>query len=296
MKKNTNKVANTNKATNTKFNSKSKVKPHSGARVAGGSPRAASGGGGDIPKNWRAVVGSHAIGEAFLVNKQKCKKLWVRQTWESAEDLRAFVETAQRARVQVEFKADAVLDKIAFTHQGAVLYVEGAPIYNLEKFSEKEFSVVLMLDGLEDPHNLGAIMRTAWLMGADGIITPEDRAVGLTPIVHKVACGGVEHVPLVQINNFTNHAEALKKQGYWVFGLSHKATRSLFDLDLPEKVVWAIGSEDKGLRGTTEKICDELVSIPQVSAGASYNASVATAIALTETYRQFAQRGKNSKA
>lgn len=269
----------------------------SGARNSGRGPAVAvkAGGVADIPKTWRAVVGNHAINEALKVASSDCKKLWVKGTWESNEDLRRIVESAQRLRLQFEVKSDGVLDKLASTHQGAVLYVDGAPEFSFDLLKSKEQSVVLMLDGLEDPHNLGAIMRTSWLVGADAIITPEDRAVGLTPIVHKVACGGVEHVPLEQVNNFTRHAEALKEQGYWIYGLSHKATKTLFDMNLPEKVVWAIGAEDKGLRGTTEKICDELVSIPQVSAGASYNASVAAAMALSETCRQFAQRAKTKK-
>lgn len=249
----------------------------------------------EIPKDWRAVVGNHAIHEALSVSKSACKKLWVRATWESSEELREIVERSRKAQLSIETKSDGVLDKLASTHQGAVLYVDSAPAFNLEGLQKKESAVVLMLDGLEDPHNLGAIMRTSWLMGADAIMTPEDRAVGLTPIVHKVACGGVEHVPLERVNNFTRHAEALKEQGFWVYGLSHKATKTLWEMELPDKVVWAIGAEDKGLRTTTEKICDELVSIPQVSAGASYNASVAAAIALAESRRQIARRAKNKK-
>lgn len=263
----------------------------------GGRPQTPSAGRGstDIPKDWRAVVGTHAIHEALTVRPQACRKAWLRDTWESSEDLREIMERLKRAHVPVEMKSDGVLDRLASTHQGAVVYVQGAPEFDIKKLESHSESIVLMLDGLEDPHNLGAILRTSWLMGAHAVITPEDRAVGLTPIVHKVACGGVEHVPLERVNNFTRHAEELKKQGYWIYGLSHKATKSLYDIELPDKVVWAIGAEDKGLRGTTEKACDELVSIPQVNAGASYNASVAAAIAVAEARRQIAQRGKSKK-
>ena len=153
-----------------------------------------------------------------------------------------------------------------------------------------------MLDGIEDPHNLGAILRTSWLTGVHGVLIPEDRAVGLTPTVHKVACGGVEHVPVEETTNFSNYAEDLKKKGYWIYGLSPRGKKSIFELDLPEKVVWAIGAEDKGMRVTTERLCDELVFIPQSSASASYNASVATAMALTETLRQHAPRGNRKKS
>ena len=263
----------------------------------GGRPQSPPPGRGatDIPKDWRAVVGTHAIHEVLTVRPQACRKAWLRETWESSEDLREIMERLKRAHIQVEMKSDGVLDRLASTHQGAVVYVQGAPEFDIKKLEAHSESIVLMLDGLEDPHNLGAILRTSWLMGAHAVITPEDRAVGLTPIVHKVACGGVEHVPLERVNNFTRHAEELKKQGYWIYGLSHKATKSLYDVELADKVVWAIGAEDKGLRGTTEKACDELVSIPQVNAGASYNASVAAAIAIAEARRQIAQRGKTKK-
>ena len=147
--------------------------------------------------------------------------------------------------------------------------------------------LVIALDGVEDTHNLGAILRTSWLMGVNGMIIPEDRAVGLTAAVHKVACGGVEHVPILRTNQFTQPFEQLKKDGFWVFGLSHKAERSIYDAKIPEKVIWVLGAEDKGLRSPTEKICDELFSIPQSSPAASYNVSVSAALALAETKRQW---------
>jgi 23S rRNA (guanosine2251-2'-O)-methyltransferase len=115
---------------------------------------------------------------------------------------------------------------------------------------------------------------------------PEDRSVGLSPTVHKVACGGVEHVPFEQYSQFHPKLEELKKQGYWVFGLSHKAEKNLFEIKIPEKVIWVLGAEDKGLRTTTERVCDELVCLPQADAAASYNVSVAAGMTLIETLRQ----------
>lgn len=244
----------------------------------------------EIPKSWRAVTGTHAIREAFAVRPTQIKALWLRQGWESSEDLRDFEELAGKFRLKPDLKPVAVLDRLCSTHQGAIAYVAERPSLDLEGLANFKTSVILALDGLEDPHNLGAILRTAWLTGAHGLLIPEDRAVGLTPTVHKVACGGAEHVPVEEANQFTPTVERLKEQGYWVFGLSHKAKKTLFDLKLPEKVVWAIGAEDRGLRGSTERLCDELVSIPQLSDAASYNASVATAMALTETLRQHRHR------
>jgi len=182
------------------------------------------------------------------------------------------------------------LEKFGPSQQGAAVFVDGAPELDIGGLEKNEKSILLILDGIEDPHNLGAIVRTSWLVGVDGVFIPEDRAVGLTPTVHKVACGGVEHVPVMGVTNFSNYSEELKKQGYWLYGLSPRGKKSIFELELPEKVVWVVGSEDKGMRVTTERLCDELAFIPQASSSASYNASVATAMALAETLRQHAPR------
>ncbi|MEN0057309.1 MAG: TrmH family RNA methyltransferase [Bdellovibrio sp.] len=248
-----------------------------------------------IPKEWRIVIGTHAINEALKVRPRDVKGLWLRQGWEHSADLREMQEMALRSQLKIEVKPEGALERFGPSQQGAALFVQGAPAFNMQKLADLEKSIVLLLDGIEDPHNLGAIMRTSWLMGVEGVMIPEDRAVGLTPTVHKVACGGVEHVPVEETTNFSNHAENLKKNGYWIYGLSPRGQKSLFDLDLPEKVVWAVGSEEKGMRVTTERLCDELVFIPQASSSASYNASVATAMALTETMRQHAVRGNQKK-
>lgn len=239
----------------------------------------------DMPKSWRAIPGFHAIREALRMRAKGVKALWLRQGWESSDELKELHQQVVSLRGKVEVKPVSNLDRICATHQGAILYVDGRPELVLEKLANHEKSILVYLDGIEDPHNLGAILRTSWLVGAHGLFIPEDRAVGLTPTAHKVACGGAEHVPVEEVGNFSNYAKDLKEKGYWIFGLSHKAKQTIFDIRIPEKVIWAVGSEDKGLRVTTERLCDELVSIPQISAAASYNASVATAMALTETLR-----------
>nr|BFD60533.1 23S rRNA (guanosine(2251)-2'-O)-methyltransferase RlmB [Bdellovibrio sp. CKG001]BFD63948.1 23S rRNA (guanosine(2251)-2'-O)-methyltransferase RlmB [Bdellovibrio sp. HM001]BFD68136.1 23S rRNA (guanosine(2251)-2'-O)-methyltransferase RlmB [Bdellovibrio sp. HAGR004] len=249
-----------------------------------------------IPREWRVVIGTHAINEVLSVRPSQVKGFWLRQGWENSGDLRDMNDRAQKLRIKVDVKSEQVLEKFGPSQQGAAIFVDGAPELDLASLESLDKSIMLILDGIEDPHNLGAILRTSWLVGAQGVLIPEDRAVGLTPTVHKVACGGVEHVPVEETTNFANYAEELKKQGYWIYGLSPRGKRSIFDLDLPDKVVWAIGSEDKGMRVTTERLCDELVVIPQASSSASYNASVATAMALTETLRQHAARGNRKKS
>ena len=223
------------------------------------------------------------------------KLLWLKQGWESSQDLRELSEKATRLKLKMDIKSGPVIEKLCATHQGAVLFVDGAPTLDLSRLDTFQKSTLVLLDGIEDPHNLGAILRTSWLVGAHGLIIPEDRAVGLTPTAHKVACGGAEHVPVVELTSFANYIEELKKKGYWVFGLSHKATQTIYQFDIPDKVVWAVGAEDRGLRVTTERLCDGLVSIPQLSAAASYNASVAAGMTLGETLRRHSHHGVPKK-
>lgn len=281
-------------------NSRSSSRNQSSNSLRGSRPPQGRGGGGrsepSIPRDWRIVIGTHAIMEALKVRPRSVKGLWLKSGWENSGDLREIHDLALQHKVAPEDKPEGAIERFGPSQQGAALFVSEAPEFDLASLEAHDKSVVLILDGIEDPHNLGAIVRTSWLVGAHGVLIPEDRAVGLTPTVHKVACGGVEHVPVEETTNFSKYAEDLKKQGYWIFGLSPRGKRSIFELDLPDKVVWAIGAEDKGLRVTTERLCDELVYIPQASASASYNASVATAMALTETLRQHAPQGNRKKS
>jgi 23S rRNA (guanosine2251-2'-O)-methyltransferase len=249
----------------------------------------------EIPRDWRAVIGTHAIKEALGVHAKNAKVLWLRQNWESSQELREIQEIALHKKVKIEDRAESVIDRFGPSHQGAVIFMDAAPSLDMESLNDLDQSIVLILDGIEDPHNLGAILRTSWLVGVQGVLIPEDRAVGLTPTVHKVACGGAEHVPVEATTNFAKYAEQLKEKGYWIYGLSPRGKKSIFDLQLPDKVVWAIGAEDKGMRVNTERLCDELVFLPQSSAAASYNASVAAAMALTETLRQHSASSSKKK-
>jgi 23S rRNA (guanosine2251-2'-O)-methyltransferase len=237
-------------------------------------------------KNSRVVVGTHAVLETLKTNSAKIQSVWLQKGFESSEDLRTLEELCRQKRISTELRAKEQLAKDFPANQGAVLVVEGRPRIDWDVLSRKKESIVLFLDGIEDPHNLGAILRTAWLMGVDALFIPQDRSVHLTATVHKVACGGVEHVPVEIVPNFLATVEKLKEIGFWSFGLSHKASKVLYNFKLPQKIIWMIGAEDKGLRTTTEKLCDEMVRLPQISAEASYNASVATALALGETSRQ----------
>jgi 23S rRNA (guanosine2251-2'-O)-methyltransferase len=242
------------------------------------------------PKSWRQVAGTHAIMELLRVHPSSVQTVLVQSNWRSSGDLRELMDLVQSKKIKIEEKSDQQLQEISRSHQGAVAFSNLNLEFDFSPLAEKQKSLVLALDGVEDTQNLGAILRTSWLMGVDGLIIPEDRAVGLTATVHKVACGGAEHVPLHRANQFADPFGELKEMGYWVFGLSHKAKKSIYELEIPEKVIWVLGAEDKGLRSPTEKACDELVSIPQSSPQASYNVSVSAALALAETKRQWMKK------
>ncbi len=150
--------------------------------------------------------------------------------------------------------------------------------------------LLLVLDGVTDPHNLGACLRSADAAGVAAVIVPRDRAVGLTPVVRKVAAGAAETVPLVQVVNLARTLRELKERGVWLVGTADDAARTLYDVDLSGPTALVLGSEGEGMRRLTREACDELVSIPMAGAVESLNVSVATGVALFEAVRQ--RRGR----
>jgi 23S rRNA (guanosine2251-2'-O)-methyltransferase len=143
-----------------------------------------------------------------------------------------------------------------------------------------------VLDGVTDPHNLGACLRSADAAGVAAVIVPRDRAAGLTPVVRKVAAGAAESVPLVAVVNLARTLRELKERGLWLVGTADDASSTLYDVDLTGPTVLVLGSEGEGMRRLTREACDQLVSIPMAGAVESLNVSVATGIALFEAVRQ----------
>jgi 23S rRNA (guanosine2251-2'-O)-methyltransferase len=238
----------------------------------------------------RWVVGIHSCEETLIMRPKKIREIWLREDYMSSESLRHIADHAAKQKVPVQKKSAGQLDMIGSGHQGVALAALSSPELDWSLLAKDDTKhIVLILDGLEDPHNLGSILRTAWLVGAKAILIPEDRAVGLTPTVCKIASGGAEHVPVEQHSNLASIMQKLKDAGFWIYGLSEKGKRKPWEFELPNKVAWVVGNEGSGLRITTERACDELVRIPQVESGSSYNASIALAMALTETCRQLGQ-------
>ncbi len=236
----------------------------------------------------RISIGIHAVREALKVRSSEIIKLIIRKGWESSKDLTELVYEAKRYQVTVEERVPEALDRIGAHNQGVACEIKDTfKSLEIENFGTGASSIVLLLDGVEDPHNLGAILRTAWLMGVELVILPTDKAVGLTPTVHKISCGGVEHVPVLQVPSLSSAMESLKKRGFWIYGLSASGSKTIRQLRISNKVGWVLGAEDKGIRRVIEKGCDDLVSIPQLDNAASYNVSVAAGITLYETLQQF---------
>ncbi len=234
----------------------------------------------------RWVIGLHSCEETLRIRPKAVRELWLREGWESSAQLRALEETARAARIPVKTKAVGQLETFGSGHQGAALACLETPEVDWDKLQSAEAARILILDGIEDPHNLGSIIRTAWLMGVDAIFTPADRAVGLTPTVCKVASGGAEHVPVESAANLASVMEDLKTHDFWIYGLAEAGKSRPWDLKLGKKTAWVIGAEAGGMRKPVERACDELVRLPQVESGSSFNAAIACAMALAETCRQ----------
>jgi 23S rRNA (guanosine2251-2'-O)-methyltransferase len=174
-------------------------------------------------------------------------------------------------------------------HQGVAAFVEEVTLAGslnevLDDLAEPAF--LLVLDGVQDPHNLGACLRVADAMGVHAIVAPKDRATGLTATVHKVASGAAESVPFIPVTNLARTLRELKDKGIWVVGAAGGEAATLFDAKLSGPLALVLGAEDEGLRRLTRETCDELISIPMLGQVESLNVSVAAGICLYEARRQ----------
>jgi 23S rRNA (guanosine2251-2'-O)-methyltransferase len=238
------------------------------------------------------AYGIHAVRSLLERSPQRVRRLWVDAASGASRigELRAL---ARQLRVEVTAADDATLARMAAgeCHQGVVAEIEAAssdPETLLELALENagQSPLLLVLDGIQDPHNLGACLRSADAAGVHAVIAPRDRAAGITPIVRKVASGAAETVPFVAVVNLARTLRELKQRGVWIYGTGDGASKSLYDVDLTGPVAIAMGTEAAGLRRLTRDCCDEIVSIPMAGAVESLNVSVAAGIALFEAVRQ----------
>ena len=201
------------------------------------------------------------------------------------------VEECRKLGIAVRFMTRPEIDRIARTnsHQGVIAVTSSKQYGDVQDIlagRKGRYSLVVVLDGIEDPHNLGAILRTSDAAGADGVVIPERRAAGVTPAVAKVSAGASEHLPIARVTNIARTLEELKENNVWTVGLDERASQSYESLDYKMDCALVLGAEGKGLHDLVRKRCDFLVSIPMLGKVPSLNVSVAAAVVLYEIVRQ----------
>lgn len=208
--------------------------------------------------------------------------------------IRSLISMTQVRKIQLISCDSDRLDRMAGSrrHQGVAATVDTALAYvSLDDVLDTltEPARLLVLDGIQDPHNLGACLRVADAFGVHAVIAPKDRAVGLTATVHKVASGAADTVPYIAVTNLARTLRTLKDRNIWIIGTSDDADQALNDFRLGGSIAWVLGSEEKGMRRLTRETCDQLVRIPMLGSVESLNVSVSAGICLFETYRQSQQ-------
>ncbi|HSC84281.1 MAG TPA: 23S rRNA (guanosine(2251)-2'-O)-methyltransferase RlmB [Pseudomonas sp.] len=237
------------------------------------------------------VYGVHAVEALLRHHPKRVKQLWLA---ESRHDPRVqvLVELAGQNRVTVGQKDRRELDEWAEgVHQGVVAEVSPSQVWGeamLEELLDRREGppLLLVLDGVTDPHNLGACLRTADAAGALAVIVPKDKSATLNATVRKVACGAAEVIPLVAVTNLARTLEKLQQRGLWLVGTAGEAEQELYQQDLTGPTVLIMGAEGKGMRRLTRDHCDYLVRLPMSGSVSSLNVSVATGVCLFEAVRQ----------
>jgi len=206
------------------------------------------------------------------------------------------VQLARVRNISLRFEDRAQLDRLADSkdHQGIVALVAARAAGTLDEIlaaanagtGRGEKGLIVLLDGVEDPHNLGAVVRTALAAGAHGVVIPERRAAGLTDTVARASAGALSHLPVAKVTNLARTMEELKETGYWLVGLDEQAEKTYTELDYTSPLGIVLGGEGKGLHDLTRKRCDFVVSLPTVGPVKSLNVSVAAGVVLFEVLRQ----------
>ena len=238
----------------------------------------------------KVLFGFHAVGVRLKTAPQSIVEIYFEPTRRDAR-MRQFVAKAQEAGVRL-IEADALrIAKLSGSHghQGVAARVEPLPqVHSLDELLESltEPALLLVLDGVTDPHNLGACLRVADGAGVHAVIAPKDHAVGVNATVAKVASGAAETVPYFMVTNLARTLNELKERNIWCIGTSEDAPKTLYEVDLKGPVALVLGAEGEGIRQLTRKTCDELVRLPMKGAVESLNVSVASGVCLYEAIRQ----------
>lgn len=237
------------------------------------------------------VYGFHAV-QALLQRTPKQVSEIYFQEEKSNSRLEHLIQLATTHKIALHARNKQQLDQLApdGNHQGIIALCANVQTPTLDlgellaNLTKPAF--FLILDGVTDPHNLGACLRSANAAGVDAVIVPKDRAVGLTPVVRKVASGAAESTPFIQVTNLARTLKLLQEHGVWIYGASEDGTKNLYDIDFTGSVALVLGAEGSGLRRLTRESCDELMMIPTLGEISSLNVSVATGVCLFEVVRQ----------
>lgn len=238
------------------------------------------------------IYGFHAVLAALANPHRTIKKLYINQDRTDSR-FQILLEKASALGVPIERLTLQALSQRASTetHQGVIAQVGKLPEYSESHLQQllascRKPALILILDGITDPHNLGACLRTADAAGVDFVLIPKDKSATITPTVSKVACGAAESVPVVRVTNLARAIDFLKESGIWVYGAAGEAERSLYTVDCKTSLALAMGAEGTGLRRLTRERCDGLFYIPMKGEVSSLNVSVAAGIGLYEVVRQ----------
>jgi 23S rRNA (guanosine2251-2'-O)-methyltransferase len=237
------------------------------------------------------VEGRNAVRE-LLASGRRVQRLRVLDGLRAGDPLGDIVKTAKAAGVPVESASRSQLDRDSArrAHQGVIAYVEAfdyTPLADvLARGAERDSSLIVALDHVTDPGNLGAIVRTADVVGADGVLIPKDRSAAMTEGAYKAAAGAAEYVAVAREPNLNRALEECKTRGYWIVGASEHAETLVWDAPLEGRIVLVLGAEGEGLARLTERTCDLLVALPVFGRVASLNVSAAAAVLAYEWRRR----------
>lgn len=237
------------------------------------------------------VYGVHAVEALLRHHPKRVKQVWLAEGRDDPR-VQVLVRLAGEARVRVGQCERREMDAwVEGVHQGVVAEVSPSQVWGdamLEELLDRSEAppLLLVLDGVTDPHNLGACLRTADAAGALAVIVPKDKSATLNATVRKVACGAAEVIPLVAVTNLARTLEKLQQRGLWIVGTAGEADKEIYDQDLTGPLVLVMGAEGKGMRRLTREHCDYLVRLPMAGSVSSLNVSVASGVCLFEALRQ----------
>lgn len=237
------------------------------------------------------VFGMHAIESVLNNSPERVLQLFLQKSRQDKK-LNYVEKLAQQAGIKPQYVDKKKMDDwVKGNHQGVIadIKIQDATMNEnelLELAEEKPDLLLLILDGVTDPHNLGACLRTADAAGVDAVVVPKDRSASLTPVVRKVACGAAEQVPLVKVTNLARFLGQLKEQNVWIIGTAGEATNNVYQTKFTGSTALVMGAEGDGMRRLTRENCDELIKIPMAGSVSSLNVSVATGVCLFEIVRQ----------